>query len=287
MSYAIRNTLILLVTLLIILGLGFSYAKFFLEGKVERLTSEISTKQNDFNSKQNINSQFEELNTRYEAALVVMANYDKLLFPSNKPDDVYDFINNVNEKGGNRIYFDYIYSDSIPNNEYGILQSSLAGYGHYSALTDFVNRIENSQLLNKISGLSISPSRQDEDFNTVNFSFDLESFYERTSIFDSVGVGYNVTLDENISRFNPLFPLIRQSAEPNTAGLPDARSSRLIGLANGRIFLRTQTGRIISLKEGDRVYLGFLTNINIDTKTATFNLDNGGIQEVVTLEVVR
>jgi Tfp pilus assembly protein PilO len=286
MSYAIRNTLILLVTLFLIVGLGLSYAKFFLEGKVEDLNSEYAAKQTDFNSKQNINAQFDELNARYQSALAVMENYDKVLFPSNKPDDVFDFLNAVNEVGGNQIIFDFIYSDSLPNNEYGILQSSLAGFGNYKALTEFVNRIENSQLLNKVSGLTISPARQ-EDYSIVNFSFELESFYERTALFDSVGTDYMVKLDESVSTYNPIFPLIQQSAQPNIDGLPDARSARLIGLTNDRIFIRSQFGRIISLKEGDRVYLGYLAIIDLVNKTATFNLDNGGIQEVVTLEVVR
>jgi hypothetical protein len=41
------------------------------------------------------------------------------------------------------------------------------------------------------------------------------------------------------------------------------------------------------LKIGDRVYLGSLSSIDLENSTATFNLDLGGIAEVVTLEVVR
>ena len=65
------------------------------------------------------------------------------------------------------------------------------------------------------------------------------------------------------------------------------RGSRLIGMTDNRVFVRDQTGRILSLKEGDRVYLGSLVSIDLQNKKATFNLDIGGIEEVVTLEVVR
>lgn len=287
MSYAIRNTLILLTTLLLILGLGFSYSKFFLESKVEDLQSSLTNKQNDFSSKQDINSQFTELNTRYEAALEVMGNYDKIMYPTNKPDDVYDFLNRVNSEGGYQISFDFIYSDSVPNNEYGVLQSSIAGFGDYAALTDFINRIEHSQLLNKVSELNIAPARQEDDLRMVNFSFSLESFYEKTSLSDSVGAVSTIILDEEISTYNPIYPLIQPSIEANLEGLTDVRSSRLIGMTSSRIFIRNQTGRIISLKLGDRVYLGTLADIDLENNTATFNLDLGGIPEVVTLEVVR
>lgn len=287
MSYAIRNTLILLVTLSLILGLGFSYSKFFLESKVEDLENSLVAKRNDLNSKEDINIQFTELNERYQAALEVISNYDKILFSSNKPDDVFDFLNRVNEEGGSQIYYDYIYTDSIPSSEYGIIESSIAGYGQYDALTDFVNRIEHSQLLNKVSNLTISPARQDDDLRTVNFSFDLESYYEKTNLFDSLGRNFSINLDEDISNYNPLYPLIQPTVQANIDGLTDVRGSRLIGMTDNRVFVRDQTGRILSLIEGDRVYLGSLVSIDLQNKKATFNLDIGGIEEVVTLEVVR
>lgn len=287
MSYAIRNTLILLITLSLILGLGFSYSKFFLESKVEDLENSLVAKRNDLNSKEDINIQFTELNERYQAALEVISNYDKILFSSNKPDDVFDFLNRVNEEGGSQIYYDYIYTDSIPSSEYGIIESSIAGYGQHDALTDFVNRIEHSQLLNKVSNLTISPARQDDDLRTVTFSFDLESYYEKTNLFDSLGRNFSINLDEDISNYNPLYPLIQPTVQANIDGLTDVRGSRLIGMTDNRVFVRDQTGRILSLKEGDRVYLGSLVSIDLQNKKATFNLDIGGIEEVVTLEVVR
>ncbi|MBO6793361.1 MAG: hypothetical protein JJ895_05590 [Balneolaceae bacterium] len=287
MSYALRNTLILLTTLSLIVGLGFAYSKFFLESKVEDLQNSLVEKQNDLVSKEDINTQFTELNERYIAALEVISNYDKILFSSNKPDDVFDFLNRVNQEGGFQIYYDYIFSDSLPSAEYGILQSSIAGYSKYDALTDFINRIEHSQLLNKVSNLTISPARQDDDLRMVNFSFDLESYYEKTNLFDSLGRNYSINLDEDISTYNPLYPLIQPSVQANINGLINIQSSKLIGMTANRVFVRDQTGRIASLKEGDQVYLGSLVSIDLQNKKATFNLDVGGIEEVVTLEVVR
>lgn len=287
MSYAVRNTIILLVTLALIVGLGLSYSKFYLESKIDELSAELETKQNDYNSKKNINAEYDALNERYQTALQIIENYNKVLFPSNKPDDVFDYLTRLNEMGGNNIFFDYIYSDSLPSNEYGIIRSSLTGYGEYKALIEFINRIENSQLLNKVQNLNISPARQEDNWNMVNFSFQMESYYERTPLFESSNTEFNVILDENISTYNPLYPLIQERAEPNIHNLPDVRSARLIGMTKNRVFLRISDGKIISLKPGDKVYLGYLEEVDLESKTATFNLNNGGIQEVVTLEVVR
>ncbi len=286
MSYAVRNTIILLVTLSLIIGLGLGYTKFYLEDKIESLEQELANKQQDFNSKQNINNEFSELNARYESALGVIANYDKTLYRSNKPDDVYDFLNSVNEDGGSQIMFDFVYSDSVPENQYGVLNSSVSGFGEYSAFVSFINKIENSSLLNKVSDVTISPGRADDGPNGVNFSIALQSYYQKTELFDSTSMAYRI-VEKDISTYNPLYPLIQNSFPENTEGLLNAQASRIVGLTASRIFLKDQSGKVVSLKVGDKVYLGYLSSIDIVNKTATFNLNKGGIQEVVTLEVVR
>lgn len=284
MSYAIRNTLILLVTLLIILGSGFIYNTFFLKGRIEALEQEVVTKRKDLTSKQNINYQFEEINKTYQSALRILANYDKALYPSNKPDDVYDFLNSVNMEGGNMITYDYVFRDSVPEGQYGILSSSVTGFGEFNSFVDFVNRIENSQLLNKVMALTVSPGRQEDGLTSVNFSFDLESYYQKTELFDSVKIANRIEMDDRISTYNPLYPLIQPTVPPNDQGLVNVEASRMIGLTSNRVFLSTADG-IVSLKTGDKVYLGNVGSIDLRSRSATFNLNKGGIQELVTLEV--
>tara|TARA_R110000868_G_scaffold304437_28_gene565525 strand:- start:21146 stop:22009 length:864 start_codon:yes stop_codon:yes gene_type:complete len=287
MSYAVRNTIILLVTLFLIVGLGFGYTKFYLQGRIGSLEQELSTKQQDFNSKQNITNQFSELNRRYESALEVIANYDKALYKSNKPDNVYNFLNLINEGGKDPIFFDYVYSDSIPDNQYGVIRSSLSGYGEYVAFVSFINKIENSQLLNKVSEVIISPGRSDEGPSGINFSLTLESYYQKSQLIDSDSTEIRIFENDDISYYNPLYPLIQNSVPQNIEGLLNAETSRIVGLTANRVFMIDQEGKVVSLKVGDNVYLGYLSKIDIENKTATFNLNKGGIQEVVTLEVVR
>lgn len=286
MSYAVRNTIILLVTLFIIIGLGAAYSQIYLKNKINDLENELSAKQSDLNSKQNINADYAELITTYEAALGVIENYDKVLYESNKPDNVFDFLNKINQYEGNKVFFDFVYSDSIPDNQYGILESSIVGFGDYGDVVDFINSIEHSQLLNKVSEVIISPPRAEDDINDVNFSFILESYYQKTAILDSIGTDYAILKDSEVSTFNPLYPLILPSIPNNTEGLINVNSARIIGVTGSRVFL-SESGKVISLKVGDKVYLGYLESIDIQQKKATFNLNKGGIQEVVTLEVVR
>ncbi len=287
MSYAIRNTIILLVTLFLIIGIGLGYNKFFQENQIEELQEELTRKQQDLNSKQNINNEFSELNDRYQSALSIISNYDKMLYTSNKPDDVYDFLNEINRDGGNRIFFDYVYSDSVPDNQYGVIRSTLSGFSDYDALVSFINKIENSQLLNKVSRVTISPGRSEDGPSSVNFAFSLESYYQKTQLFDSVSTEYTIVENAEVSTFNPFFPLIQNTVPPNSEGLVNVETSRIVGITGNRVFVIGQDNKVVSLKVGDRVYLGYLSAIDLNNKTATFNLNKGGIEQVVTLEVVR
>lgn len=287
MSYAVRNTIILLVTLFLIIGLGYGYSKFYLESKLQNYELDLANKKNDLNSKQSINNQFEELSATYEKALAVINNYDKILYPSNKPDKVFDFLNKINEDGGNRIFFDYVFNDSIPDNQYGVIESSVSGFGNYSSLVSFINKIENSQLLNKVSNVTISPARTDDGVNDVNFNLTLNSYYQKSQLFDSTKTTLIVKEKEGVSTYNPLFPLIQNTLPANEDGLVNVEGTRIVGITANRVFVIGQEGKVISLKVGDKVYLGYLSSLDLKNKRATFNLNKGGIQEVITLEVVR
>jgi hypothetical protein len=82
-------------------------------------------------------------------------------------------------------------------------------------------------------------------------------------------------------------PLILNSVPANLDNLINIESSRLIGITSTRVFLIDQFGNTQILKPGDKVYLGFLEEINIQDREVIFNLDKGGIKELFTLKVER
>ena len=63
--------------------------------------------------------------------------------------------------------------------------------------------------------------------------------------------------------------------------------SRLIGLTSTRVFIINQNGETKILKPGDKVYLGYLQQIDVENREVIFNLDKGGIKEIFTLKVER
>lgn len=286
MSYALRNTLILLLTLTIFGGGAFTYIKFFQLSKLEKLKETRTEKQEEYNSKKAISDAFPALNATYLEALSIIENYDKSLFKQPNPDYVYDYLNYISGSSpSSKVYFDFVYSDSTAQDQYGILESNINGYANYRNFVNFINKLENSQLLNKITNLSISPAGgNNEELEEVTFSFALQSYYERIPIQEGEEYTSRLTMNEEVSLYNPFYPLIQPSLPPNEENLINVEQSRIIGLTGSRVFIVDQAGNITSLRKGDRVYLGVLESIDLRNKSATFNLNKGGITELVTLE---
>lgn len=286
MSYALRNTIILLVTLFLFVGAGLGFTKFYQQGRIVDLAAELEVQNQDLTSKQQIRDQYPSLLNRYNTAREIVLGYDKTLFPSNDPDDVYNYLSEIQGEEL-EIYYDFILEDSTQQGQYGIINSNITGLGVYSDFVTFVNQLENSELLNKISEISVLPGNNIEDLEYVDFAFKLQSYYQRES-FEAQNSGIDpIRMNQNISVFNPFKPLILNDIPPNTDNLIDVQTSRLLGLTGSRVFIVDNTGKRHSLKIGDKVYLGYLETINTQEREAVFSLDKGGINEFFTLKVIR
>ncbi|MEX0724583.1 MAG: hypothetical protein WD357_03575 [Gracilimonas sp.] len=287
MSYAVRNTIILLVTLLIIAGGAYAFINFYQLPELERLENSYVEKQEDYNEKRAISDAFPALNETYQSAVSIIDNYDKSLFKAPNPDDVFDYLNYISSSSASStVFFDYSFSDSTAQDQYGILRSEINGYGRYANVVNFINKLENSQLLNKVAELSLTPAGGvDEELDEVTFDFILETYYERIPIQEGVEIVDQLVLNESISTYNPFYPLIQPTIPENVDDLINVEQSRIIGLTSNRIFIVDQAGNITSMREGDQVYLGELESIDLNDKSATFNLNKGGITELVTLEI--
>lgn len=291
MSYGVRNTIILLVALLLLGGSAFAYIYFFQAPKLEQLDTTLQQKQQDYNNKKAISDAFPQLNANYQNAVSIIENYDKSLYKTPNPDDVFDYLNYISNSSEQlRVYFDFNFVDSTAQDQYGIIRSNLNGYGNFVNVVNFINTIENSQLLNKVTALSLVPpggNNEGQEITDITFNFTLESYYERIPIQENALRTNVLTRNNQISTFNSFYPLIQPTVPPNSDNLINVEQSRIIGMTASRIFIVDQGGNVQSLAVGDDVYLGSLQSIDINNKSATFNLNKGGITELVTLEIER
>ncbi len=283
MSYALRNTIILLVVLLSILGLGYAYLAFVQQPQIDSLETVISERETELRNKQNTAAQLESLLTQFEESSAFIENFEKTLFRTSDPDQIYRFLSILSAT--DPVAFDFTFNDSTMTDQYGVVQSQITGQASHRALLNFISRIEHSEPVQKISNITISPTGAEPSYNHVNFTFNISSYFDRLALIDAPvtpGVSDRITM----STHNPFFPLIR-SIEPNVDGLTNVEESRLVGIGVGVVYLMNQNGRMVTHRENDRVYLGRLVSIDVNAGRATFRLNKGGILETVTMEVQR
>ncbi|MFY0684389.1 MAG: hypothetical protein JXR20_07545 [Balneola sp.] len=286
MSYALRNSLVLLTTLLLLGGAAFAYIKFVQHSEINDLSTELVSLNKDYDEKTMIRDQYQPLLERYDRARDIVQNYDKKLYESSNPDDVYDYLSEIND-ANLELFYDFVFQDSVIQDQYGILRSRIVGTGIYSDFVTFINKIENSLLLNKIEAVSVNPASGFEIPEYVNFSLQLNSYYQKIEFESIDNPQERFRMDSSVSVFNPMKPLILETIPGNVDELINIESSRLLGLTSTRIFIVDQEGNNQVLKPGDKVYLGYLQEINMKDKEVIFNLDKGGIKELFTLKVER
>lgn len=286
MSYAIRNTIILLITFLVFAGASFAFLRFVQQAEIDSLTTELASLEQDYTEKQGIRDEYPSLLDRYNLARDIVLGYDKILYEENNPDDVYDYLSEIND-GNLELFYDFVFEDSSSQNQYGIINTSIAGTSLYSDFVTFINKIEHSQLINKVEQVNLSPANGFDTFDYVNFSMELRSYYQKEDFETNADESERFRTDPSISVYNPLKPLILNTVPENTDNLINVESSRLLGITGSRVFLVDQDGKTKILKAGDKVYLGYLKSIDVNTGEVIFDLDKGGIKELFTLKVER
>lgn len=284
MKYSIRNTIILLVTLILMVGGGWLFIHNQFDDEIEAAQTTLVEKQAELEEVENFANQFSTAQANYNDVIYTRLNHPKELFPDHSSSSLYNYLQRLNQD----ISFtelNYSFSDSVQNDDHGIINASIQGQGNYDNLTNYLYRIEYSQPLIRINSVQLTNVTELDRLNRVNFDINLSAFYRRG---DWTNYRANLEASPPIGDIihNPYYPLIRP-IPPNTENLPEVEQSRLIALTRNTAHIVNQNGVLNRLAIGDRVYLGRLTRIDLDSKEAVFQLNKGGIMDRVVLTLTQ
>lgn len=263
------------------MGGGWGYIYFYQQPKLDELEQNVEQTRQELNQQQQRADQLPALQNQFKEATKFFDNYYKVLYPNSNEDNVYDFLNRVST-GSAYTEFTFNFSDSTTYDQHGVINMQVTGQGYYRNFINFIRQIELSRPLNKVSGVTINPINELESYGKVNFRFSLKSFYDRVKLLDESELAITNNLQGSI--YNPFYPLIR-SVKDNENNLVDVENSTLLAVSSNKVFLLDQQGIMQRLSEGDDVYLGELTSVDINEGSASFRLNKGGIVERVTLQV--
>jgi Tfp pilus assembly protein PilO len=281
MSYAVRNTLILLSTLVILIAGGWLYLRQFPDKKLEAYETVVAQREKDLVSFKAKSESFNLVREQYIRSLYRKENYNKELFASNNVADIYDFIRRLND-GPAFTQLNFSTVDSLVRDQYGYVTVQLDGTSSYRNFYSFLSRIEQSRPIMNVIRLQVQPKTAPEELQDVVFILTARVFYARGNT-TSTSLRTILTNIPSL-RHNPLAPLIH-AIPSNTDNLSNLESSRLVAVTAGSAFIVDQSGRMVRIDVGGRVYLGFLERISQSSGSATFRLNKGGIEETMTLRI--
>jgi hypothetical protein len=278
MSYSLRNTILLAITLILILAGSGTWIYFteykelnerkdFSDSQLVRLANlqkdaDRYTKAYDLN---------QEMNHR-------LNNFPKVLLPNSNLAYLYNYMR-IADPGNS--FMNFVFTDSTRLDDYGRIRFSIDGASPFHELRDFIQTVEQAAPMIKFTSLQIRPANNRDNLNEVVFRMTAEAFYDRSG--RQVPRIYASAI-RNTNRYNPFFPLIHE-IPANTEDRVNVEQSRLTGLGDRFIFLIDQTGRLQRLELRDRVWLGYLESISQENQSATFFLNKGGLVERVTLRI--
>lgn len=282
MKYSLRNTLILLATLLVMVGGGYYYVQTVFTEDIKNATVELEEKKAESRDLQDRAAMLSTAQANYSEALFTRLNFPKELFPSHNSSNLYQYLLDLNSS----LSFtglNYTLNDSTLNEDHGIINATIQGEARYENLTNFVHHLEYSHGLVQIEDVQIDNISESGRLDRVNFQLTLGAFYQRG---DWVEYRSELSRSDPLGAIsnNPYYPLIRQ-APPNTQNLPNVDNSRLVVLTGSSANIIDQNGTLQRLNIGDRVYLGQLSSVDLQTGEAVFTLNRGGIRDQVVLKI--
>ena len=282
MKYSIRNTIILILTLVLMVGGGWLYIQNRFVSDIQDTEEQIVELNAELQDVQNSAEMFAQAQANYNEALYVRLNHPKELFLNHSSSSLYNYLQALN-RDLSFTGLNYSLSDSTLQEDHGIINVTIQGEGRYENLANFIYRLEYSRPLIQINSVQLDNITDLERLENVNFQISLGAYYRRGN-----WTNYLAELEPSgplgSILHNPYYPLIHE-VPPNVENLPNVDQSRLVVLTGSRAHIIDQTGTLQRLNIGDRVYLGRLTAINLQRGEAVFQLNRGGIRDRVVLTV--
>ena len=91
--------------------------------------------------------------------------------------------------------------------------------------------------------------------------------------------------DDILTNYDPFKPLILSQLPPNLEGLLNVDQAKLVALTNKSAFIIDQKGNMSEMKVGSKVYLGYLSKIDLTRGKVIFEMNKGGIYSTAVLNL--
>lgn len=224
----------------------------------------------------------------------------KQIIAADEPSFSLDYLNWVVGQNNLGIEFDFELKNVTESGDITSFRFLLTGEGSYHDLFRLIWQLTKNPLLYQIETFKINQSQNEK--NLIEFMMELKGFSltqkleaQREFAFESMQ-----PLAENVMFYDAFKPLnrvepVRQATnifrqetpqdlpKPIDKGLLNVELATLQAVANGRVYIKDQNNKLLTMRVGDKVQYGTLTNINQKKSEVEFVLEKTGGARTITL----
>ena len=289
MSYKIRNSIALGVLLFLILAVGTYIRAFNLPKKSREIEREIKTIDEELQNTPNLVNQFNDLSALLADTQKRWQNRNKEIPPVDITSQSYAYFSRLIDLSG-YVKLDMIYQGVVPMGNYGYNIYNLKGEAPFDNLYRFLWYLENDRKLYKIQtvtlrGVEVAPAEMDETPERVLVTFDMVVHAYFSSVSELASSMGQRAITPNMLNVDPFNPVIASGIPPNTRSLVEIERADLKAVIPGKAFVMDQNNQIQTLREGDEVYLGYVTRLDPAEGRIECTLNKGGIIQRVELKI--
>jgi hypothetical protein len=282
LSYAIRNTIVLVVLLVIVLGVGGYIWAVKQPAKIEEQENRIAELDRQIARIPGLIAEYNRLNEELEDQRRRWEGRTKDIPRVNITGETYDYFNRSIDRSGGFVKLDMIYGGKTEEERYGYNTYNLRGEAPFFVFYNFLWYLENGRRLYRLQqvnfrGVETRDAETEMPRLMVTFDMQLRGYF--TSVEELFTSTAPRPVRPNVLRYNPFQPLILSDIPPNIRGLVEAERSELRAVLPDRAILVDHEGVIRTLREGDEVYLGYVTRFVPEESRVEFMLNKGGIFE--------
>jgi len=284
MQYAIRNTIVLAVLLLILI-VGFAIVNTRQKKVKDDLAYQLQTLETQLENLKKSNPDYDNIDKiieRYEELQEKAKKTSKTIPVNDNPSLSYLYLLDICDRFSPLLDFDFEYVSSEVNADISFNTYNLFGQADIFSFYDFIYHLENQPMFYTVESLELTesfPEDEDEefsDYNLVNFNLDIKAYYDSTGT-ESAKIQFRdlsySNLEYNIFKTRVYEPVVDIEEEQYI----NLDASYMVGLTPEKVFIRDQNENINILAPGDRVAYGYLDRINWNEQIAIFKINKTGI----------
>lgn len=288
MSYKIRNSIALGVLLFLVIGIGGYISFIYQPGKINKYRKEAKAIEAQLKDNALQTSAITAMQENLRETVHRWNNRTKEIGESDISSQTYGYLSDIIDESG-QLRLNLAFSGTKSFGKYGFNTYKLTGNAEFPNIFRFIWLLENGRRLYKISSVTLHGEEQTkttDEFPTINVRYEMELSAYFTS---EHSLGKPVMKPDSVPQpitSNPFLPDILKTSPQNVRNLLDVASVNVKAVAPGKALVMDQTGRLITLQIGDEVYLGKMTATHPQEGVVEFTLNNGGIVETVTKQIV-